>query len=96
MVSGTESARKLDRPLALDDVLKEDQKSSDCLPCKIMGASAFFGLSAYSYFSGKAQLRIQKDKILQSGSRFGMKSRQAGITTIAMTLFGMGFWRLVN
>jgi len=27
---------------------------------------------------------------------FGMKSRQMGITGIAMTLVGMGLWRLVN
>jgi len=54
------------------------------------------GLGAYSYFSGHSQLKAQQAKILQSRSIFGMKSRQAGITGIAFTLAGMGFWRLVN
>ncbi len=54
------------------------------------------GLGAYSYFSGHSQLKAQQAKILASKSMFGMKSRQAGITGIAMTLGLMGFWRLVN
>jgi hypothetical protein len=54
------------------------------------------GLGAYSYFSGHSQLKVQQAKILQSKSVFGLRSRQAGITTIALSLAGMGFWRLVN
>jgi len=54
------------------------------------------GLGAYSYFSGHAQLRAQQATILKSKSLLGFKSRQAGITGIALTLAGMGFWRLVN
>jgi hypothetical protein len=54
------------------------------------------GLGAYSYFSGHSQLRAQQAKILKSKSVVGLKSRQAGITGIALTLAGMGFWRLVN
>jgi hypothetical protein len=61
-----------------------------------LGATAFIGLGAYSYFSGHSQLKAQSAKIAQSKSLFGMKSRQAGITGIALTLAGMGFWRLVN
>lgn len=61
-----------------------------------LGAAAFMGLGAYSYFSGQSQLRAQQAKILKSKSLFGLKSRQAGITGIALTLAGMGFWRLVN
>ena len=60
------------------------------------GASAFIGLGAYSYFSGKHQLRQQQTAILKSKSRFGIRSRQAGISTIAATLAGMGVWRLLN
>jgi hypothetical protein len=62
----------------------------------ITGATAFAGLGAYSYVSGTAQLKAQEAKILKSKSMFGMKTRQAGITGIALTLVGMGFWRLVN
>jgi hypothetical protein len=61
-----------------------------------IGAAAFIGLGGYTYFSGHAQLKAQQAKIIQSKSLFGMKSRQAGISTIALTLAGMGFWRLVN
>lgn len=61
-----------------------------------VGAAAFMGLGAYSYFSGHSQLRAQQAKIIKSKSLFGLKSRQAGITGIALTLAGMGFWRLVN
>ena len=61
-----------------------------------LGASAFIGLGAYSYFSGKHQLRQQRDSILKSRSLFGMKARQAGITGIASVLVGLGVWRLIN
>jgi len=54
------------------------------------------GLGAYSYASGHRQLQAQQARIIASKSIFGMRSRQAGITTIALTLGGMGLWRLVN
>ena len=62
----------------------------------LSGAAAFIGLGTYSYFSGHSQLKAQQAKIIQSKSVFGLKSRQAGITTIALSLVGMGLWRLVN
>ena len=105
------NVRQLDRPEPLQDVLAKD-RPEDCLPCRVMGqntssmfnssltldlgAAAFIGLGGYTYFSGHAQLKAQQAKILQSKSMFGMKSRQAGITSIALTLAGMGFWRMVN
>ncbi|KAI1006104.1 hypothetical protein K3495_g2118 [Podosphaera aphanis] len=95
MFSGSDTTSKLDRVVPLDEILKADQVE-DCVLCKLTGATAFFGLGAYSYFSGHAQLRAQEATILKSASRFGMKSRQAGITTIALSLAGLGFWRLVN
>lgn len=63
---------------------------------RVLGATAFIGLGAYSYFSGTQQLQKQQTAILKSKSRFGMKSRQAGIVGIAAAFVGMGFWRLVN
>lgn len=60
------------------------------------GSFAFIGLGVYSYFSGQSQLKAQEAKILKSKSMFGMKSRQTGITGIALTLVGMGLWRLKN
>jgi hypothetical protein len=70
--------------------------SSQILLTLTLGAAAFMGLGAYSYFSGHSQLKAQQAMILKSKSLFGLKSRQAGITGIALTLAGMGFWRLVN
>ena len=85
----------LSQPESLQTALARD-RPEDCLPCKVTGAAAFIGLGAYSYFSGHAQLKQQQAKILKSGSMFGMRSRQMGITGIAMSLAGMGLWRLVN
>src|SRR5450432_3882231 len=87
---------QLNQPEPLSTTLARDKPAEDCLPCRVTGAAAFIGLGAYSYFSGHKQLLEQQVKILKSGRMFGMKSRQMGITGIAMTLVGMGLWRLVN
>ncbi len=103
---------KLERPEKLQTVLEQDKqddclscrlvgKASFGLSffqqlTLLLGASAFIGLGGYSYFSGKYQLQQQEARILRSGSRFGMRSRHAGITSIALAFVGMGLWRLVN
>lgn len=89
------SLSQLNQPEPLSKTLARD-RVEDCLPCRVTGAAAFIGLGAYSYFSGHAQLRQQESKILKSGTRLGIKSRQMGITGIAMSLVGLGFYRLVN
>jgi hypothetical protein len=88
----------LERPEPLTTVLANDKEKiqDDCLPCRVTGAAAFVGLGVYSYYSGHAQLLAQQKAIAKSGSMFGLKSRQTGITGIAVTLVGMGLWRLVN
>ncbi len=40
-----------------------------------------------------SQLELQRKAILQSKSRFGMRSRKAGIVGISLGLAYMGFWR---
>ncbi|KAJ5041199.1 uncharacterized protein L3040_005750 [Drepanopeziza brunnea f. sp. 'multigermtubi'] len=95
MTMGNAKSHELQRPESLQEALNRD-RVDDCTPCRVTGAAAFMGLGAYSYFSGHSQLKAQQAKILASKSMFGMKSRQAGITTIALTLGAMGFWRLVN
>lgn len=57
------------------------------------GSGAFFGLAAYSYFSGMSQLEKQRALILKSGSMFGMRSRKLGITAISAGIMWMGLWR---
>lgn len=91
----TENVATLDRPEPLRNLLAQD-RIDDCLSCRLTGAGAFIGLGTYSYISGQSQLKAQRTKILKSGSMFGMKSRQAGITGIAAMLVGVGVWRLVN
>ncbi|KPM46250.1 hypothetical protein AK830_g385 [Neonectria ditissima] len=82
----------LERPEKLDSILRQD-RGDDCLPCKVVGSGAFFGLAAYSYFSGMSQLEKQRALILKSNSMFGMRSRKLGITTISVSLVWMGLWR---
>ncbi|KAF7543529.1 hypothetical protein G7046_g9982 [Stylonectria norvegica] len=84
--------QSLEKPERLQDILKEE-RGDDCLPCKVIGSGAFFGLGAYSYFSGMSQLQRQQAAILQSKSIFGMRSRQVGITGISLGLVWMGLWR---
>jgi hypothetical protein len=60
------------------------------------GGGAFLGLAAYSYLSGMYQLDKQKDLILKSKSRFGMRSRKFGIVGISMSLAYLGLWRLIQ
>ncbi|OBT63187.1 hypothetical protein VE03_07839 [Pseudogymnoascus sp. 23342-1-I1] len=78
----------LERPEPLTTVLANDREEfrDDCLPCRVTGAAAFAGLGIYSYYSGHAQLLAQQKAIAKSGSMFGLKSRQTGITGIAITL----------
>lgn len=86
----------LDAPEPLTTLLSRDKAAisqADCLPCKVTGAAAFIGLGAYTYWSGHKQLLDMRKEIAKSF--FGLKSRQMGINGIAMTLLGMGVYRLV-
>ncbi|CAG9943507.1 unnamed protein product, partial [Clonostachys rosea f. rosea IK726] len=85
----------LEKPENFKDVLRRDG-GDDCLPCRLIGSGAFFGLAGYSYFSGMSQLQKQQAQILQSKSIFGMRSRKAGIASISFGLAWMGLWRLMN
>ncbi|KAJ2974332.1 hypothetical protein NQ176_g6112 [Zarea fungicola] len=82
----------LEKPENFHDMLRKDRQE-DCLSCKVVGSGAFFGLAAYSYFSGTTQLERQRKTILASNSMFGMRSRKAGIIGISLGLAYMGFWR---
>ncbi|KAG6293624.1 hypothetical protein E4U09_002899 [Claviceps aff. purpurea] len=84
-----------DRPEDPKRPLQQDIEE-DCQTCRLVGCGAFFGLAAYSYFSGTAQLEKQRHVILQSRSMFGMRSRRFGITGISLGLVGMGLWRAFN
>jgi hypothetical protein len=66
------------------------------LTAVLAGSGVFIGLGAYSYYSGMAQLEMQRKAILQSKSIFGMASRRAGITGISLTFVGMGLWRAIK
>lgn len=53
-------------------------------------------MGIYSFASGMKQLRERELEILKSGSRFGMRSRRAGIYVLSATLVGLGVYRLQN
>ncbi|OAA42130.1 hypothetical protein NOR_04979 [Metarhizium rileyi] len=86
------TVQSLDKPEDLKGLLRQD-RGDDCLSCKVVGSGAFFGLGAYSYFSGMSQLERQRQAILQSKSMFGMRSRKFGIVGISLGLVWMGLWR---
>ncbi|KAL7793564.1 hypothetical protein V8C37DRAFT_378268 [Trichoderma ceciliae] len=87
--------QSLEKPERLQDILRQD-RGDDCLSCKVIGSGAFFGLAAYSYFSGMSQLEKQRAVILQSKSLFGIRSRRFGIVTISASLAWMGLWRALK
>ncbi|KAF2237952.1 hypothetical protein EV356DRAFT_508522 [Viridothelium virens] len=80
----------------LRDALARDRMIDDCIGCRLMGGGAFIGLGVYSFFSGRYQLRQRQAEILKSNSMFGMRSRQLGISGLAMTLVAVGAYRLVR
>ncbi|KAI9806760.1 MAG: hypothetical protein M1825_006217 [Sarcosagium campestre] len=96
MVLGLQRPSDLDKPEQLDKLLKAEEPKEDCWPCRITGSAALIGLGVYSFFSSRHQLNLQRAKIIKSGSRFGMQTRQTGVTGMAAVLVGMGVWRLVN
>ncbi|KAI1344705.1 hypothetical protein F5Y15DRAFT_410405 [Xylariaceae sp. FL0016] len=83
----------LDKPESLDELLKQD-RGDDCLPCRVVGGSAFLGLAAYTFYSGNSQLEQQRAKILASKSMFGLRSRKVGIAGLSMGVAWLGVWRI--
>lgn len=61
------------------------------------GATAFIGLGAYIYLSGKNQL-AQKAQVLarKNGTIGGLRGRMAGTILLSSSFVGMGLYRLVN
>ncbi|KAL8724448.1 MAG: hypothetical protein Q9166_007952 [cf. Caloplaca sp. 2 TL-2023] len=99
---------QLSQPEKLSSVLAQDK--IDCVSCRLtgppspnrymliagLGAIAFIGLGGYTYLSSTRQLEVQREKILRSGTRFGIKSRKVGVLGLSATLVGMGLYRFVN
>jgi hypothetical protein len=67
-------------------------------PCRIMGATVFTGLGTYAYFAGHYNLRTEQAERLRLGKAplRWLRARKGGVTGIAATLIGLGFYRLVN
>lgn len=85
-----------DSQVDLKSSLKDQQSQYDCLPCRLMGASAFMGLGAYTYISGTKQLRERELEIVRSGTALGMKARRGAILGLSLTMVGLGAYRMVN
>ncbi|KAL9598876.1 MAG: hypothetical protein Q9219_004216 [cf. Caloplaca sp. 3 TL-2023] len=92
----------LSQPQKLADALAASEKDSssqtDCLSCRLVGASALIGLGAYTYHSGTTQLATRRaaERLRASGSRFGMGARRKGVMGLSAGLVAMGVYRLVN
>ncbi|KAI5286705.1 hypothetical protein KEM54_006573 [Ascosphaera aggregata] len=74
----------------------EKRIQEDCLPCKIMGTSAFVGLGGYTYYAGMQGLKAQEAEIMRSATMFKMGSRKLGIIAISATLVSMGIYRALH
>jgi hypothetical protein len=61
-----------------------------------LGASAFIGLGAYIYFSGRSQLSQKAEILAKRGGLGGMRGRMAGTILLSSSFVGMGLYRLVN
>lgn len=61
-----------------------------------LGSMTMIGLGGYTYYSGMANLRKQRQAIAASSTKFGYRSRQAGIVTIALSLASVGVFRIFN
>ena len=77
----------------------------DCLPCRILGASAFTGLGVYTYVSGRRQLlsqvqaangvlEVRKPRGTLLGAP-GIRGRMAALMLLSAGLVGAGGWRLI-
>ena len=60
------------------------------------GASAFVGLGAYIYFSGRKALKERGHIIAKQRGAVGMQWRLRGIVLLSSTFVSMGLYRLVN
>ncbi|KAI5853177.1 hypothetical protein DFP73DRAFT_535432 [Morchella snyderi] len=78
----------------LSNILEEDRKE-DCNSCRAIGSAAFIGLGAYTFVSGRAQLREREKAISQAATRWGVGARRMGIYGIAASMVGLGVYRAV-
>lgn len=84
----------LQQPEKLSKILKEDK--DDCLSCRLVGASAFIGLGAYTYYTGQQGLKERGHIIAKQSGMGGLRWRLGGIALLSSTFVGMGLYRLVN
>ena len=60
------------------------------------GASAFIGLGAYVFYSGREALKERGQNIAKQNGMGGVKWRLRGIALLSSSFVGMGLYRLVN
>lgn len=70
--------------------------SKSCLTSSRTGASAFIGLGAYVYYSGRKGLKERGHLIARQSGMGGLKWRLRGIALLSSSFVGMGLYRLVN
>lgn len=60
------------------------------------GASAFIGLGAYVFYTGKQGLRERGHTIAKQKGMGGLRWRIRGLALLSSAFVGMGLYRLVN
>ena len=60
------------------------------------GASAFVGLGAYVYYTGRQALKERGHLIVKQRGAGSLKWRFRGIALLSSSFVGMGLYRLVN
>ncbi|RPA73648.1 hypothetical protein BJ508DRAFT_366632 [Ascobolus immersus RN42] len=82
---------------------KEAPNPQDCMPCKVIGGTAFLGLGTYTLISGLSQLREERSKLSPAelaaqkfSQRAGFMARRMGIWGIGVGLIGAGTYRFLQ
>jgi len=84
---------QLEKTEKLKDVLRSE--ADNCLPCKLVGAAAMFGMATYIFISGRRSLMSRAPEIARK-SRTPIEYRLMGLGTLSGAFVAMGFYRLIN
>ena len=61
-----------------------------------LGSTALVSLGGFTYYTGMKNLRLQRQAIELSRSKYKYGSRQLGIVGLSATLLGLGLYRTFN
>ncbi|KAF2675059.1 hypothetical protein BT63DRAFT_450042 [Microthyrium microscopicum] len=89
--------RELQTPISARETIRSEVRNNDdCLGCRIVGSAAFVGLGGGMLYTGNRDLNANRQKILQSKSIFGFKTRQSALFATSFSMIGLGLYRWFN